>query len=109
MKQKWLNLNLGQKAICVLQVVLIVVFAIVYVAMQIDSPGLSIGILLCIINVFSVLYADELFRWKIRNRVADPKTVIPSKAELGSRWVGWAICTGVSFLLFVLGLTGMGL
>lgn len=108
MKQKWLNLNLGQKAICVLQAVLIVVFAILYAAMQIESPGLSIGILLCIVNTFSILYADELFRWKIRNRVADPKTVIPSKIELGSRWVGWVICTAVAVLLFVLGLTGMG-
>jgi len=108
MKQKWLNLNLGQKALCVLQAVLIVVFAVLYAVMQIESPGLSIGILLCLVNAFSILYADELFRWKIRSRVADPKTVIPSKAELGSRWVGWVLCTAVAVLLFVLGLTGMG-
>ena len=101
MKQKWLNLNLGQKALCVLQAVLIVVFAVLYAVMQIESPGLSIGILLCLINAFSILYADELFRWKIRSRVADPKTVIPSKAELGSRWVGWVLCTAVAVLLFL--------
>ena len=108
MKQKWLNLNLGQKAICVLQAVLIAVFAIVYAAMQIQSPGLSIGVLLCIVNAASVLYADEMFRWKIRTRVAEPEKAIPSKTELASRWVGWILCTAVSVLLFILGLTGMG-
>lgn len=108
MKQKWLNLNPGQKAICALQVVLIVVFAIVYAVVQIESPGLSIGILLCIINAVTVLYADELFRWKMRHRVEDPNTIVPSKTELGSRWVGWVICTGVSLVVYIVGLTGMG-
>ena len=107
MKQKWLNLNLGQKALCVLQAVLIVVFAVLYAVMQIESPGLSIGILLCLINAFSILYADELFRWKIRSRVAEPEKAIPSKTELASRWVGWILCTAVSILLFLFGLTGM--
>ena len=109
MKQKWLNLNLGQKVICALQAVFVVIFAILYLAMQVQSPGLSIGILLCIVNVFSILYADELFRWKMRHRVEDPNTIIPSQAELGSRWVGWALCTGVELAVFIVGLTGMGL
>lgn len=109
MKEKWLKLNLGQKAVCILQALLVVVFAVIYAVMRVDSPGLSIGILLCIINAVSVLYADELFRWKLRGRMAEPEKAIPSKTELGSRWVGWFICTGVSILLFVLGLTGMGL
>lgn len=108
MKQKWLNLNLGQKALCALQAVLVVVFAILYTILQIQSPGLSIGILLCIVNVFSILYADELFRWKMRHRVEDPNTIIPSKTELGSRWVGWVLCTGVELVVFIVGLTGMG-
>lgn len=107
MKQKWLNLNLGQKALCLLQAALILVFAVLYTAMQLQSPGLSIGILLCIVNVFSILYADELFRWKIRHRVADPKAVIPSKTELGSRWVGWVICTAAALVIYIVGLTGM--
>lgn len=109
MKQKWLNLNLGQKVICALQAVLMAAFAILYAVLQVESPGLSIGILLCIINAATILYADELFRWKIRHRVEDPKTVIPSKTELASRWVGWVICTGVSLVVYIVGLTGMGL
>ena len=107
MKTKWMNLNLGQKILCILQVVLAGVFAIIYVARQVESPGLSIGCILCIVNIASILYADEMFRWKIRSRVAEPEKAIPSKTELASRWAGWILCTAVSVLLFVLGLTGM--
>lgn len=107
MKTKWMNLNLGQKILCILQVVLIAVFGIIYAVQKVESPGLSIGCILCIVNIASILYADEMFRWKIRTRVAEPEKAVPSKTELASRWVGWMLCTAVSVLLFVLGLTGM--
>ena len=109
MKQKWLKLNLGQKILCILQVVLVGIFGAMYAVRQVESPGLSIGCILCIVNIASILYADEMFRWKIRGRVAEPEKAVPSKTELASRWVSWIICTAVSSLLFVLGLTGMGL
>ena len=44
----------------------------------------------------------------MRHRVEDPNTIVPSKTELGSRWVGWVICTGVSLVVYIVGLTGMG-
>lgn len=107
MKTKWINLNLGQKILCILQAVLICVFGVAYAVRQMESPGLSIGCILCIVNVVSVLYADEMFRWKIRGRVAEPEKAVPSKTELASRWVGWILCTALSLFLFIFGLTGM--
>lgn len=107
MKTRWTKLNPGQKTVCILQVVLVGIFGAVYAVRQVESPGLPIGCILCIVNVISVLYADEMFRWKIRGRVAEPEKAVPSKTELGSRWVGWFLCTALSTALFVLGLTGM--
>lgn len=107
MKQKWSNLNPGQKGICAVQAVLIAAAAVVYNFLHVQSPGLPVGILLCVINVFTVLYADELFRWKMRRRVEDPKGLVPSRAELGSRWVGWILCTCVSLAVFAAGAAGL--
>lgn len=107
MKQKWLNLNLGQKVICILQAVLIVVFAILYAVLQVSSPALAFGILLCIVNAGSVLFVEELFQRKIRKKVENPKAAIPSPMERLSRWISWFLCTVLSVALFVLGLTGM--
>ncbi len=107
MKTKWTSMKLGQKILCVLQVALVGIFGVAYTVRQVESPGLSIGCILCIVNVVSILYADEMFRWKIRSRVAEPEKAIPSKTELASRWVGWILCTAVSILLFLFGLTGM--
>lgn len=107
MKQRWLKRNLGQKVLCLLQAALIMVFAVVYALMQVDSPALAFGILLCVINAGSILFVDELFQRKIRKKVGDPKTAIPSPMERLSRWISWFLCTGVSVALFVMGLTGM--
>ena len=104
MKTKWTNLNFGQKTLCILQIILVGIFGVIYAVRQVESPGLSIGCILCIVNVASILYADEMFRRKIRSRVAEPEKAVPSKTELASRWVGWILCTTVSFIL---GLTGM--
>ena len=109
MKQKWLNLNLGKKGICVLQAVLIVAAVILYIVLQGSYRILICGILLCLVNVASVLFAEEMFQHKVRKRVADPKTAIPSPMELLSRWISWILCTALSVGLFVLGLTGMGI
>lgn len=107
MKQRWLNLNLGQKVICILQVVLIVVFAILYAALQVSSHALAFGILLCIVNIGSILFVEELFQRKIRKKVENPKIAIPSPMERLSRWISWFLCTILSVALFVLGLTGI--
>lgn len=108
MKQRWLKRNLGQKVFCLLQATLIIVFAAVYAVKQISSPTLAFGILLCIVNAGSILFVDELFQRKVRKKVEDPKTAIPSPMERLSRWISWFLCTVLSVALFVLGLTGMG-
>ena len=107
MKQKWLKLNLGKKGICLLQAVLIIAAVILYMALQGSVKVLICGICLCLVNVISVLYAEEMFQHKIRKKVADPKNAIPSPMELFSRWVSWVLCTALSVGLFILGLTGM--
>lgn len=108
MKQRWLKRNLGQKALCLLQAALILVFTFVYAVMKVDSPALAFGILLCIINAGSILFVDELFQRKIRKKVEDPKTAIPSPMERLSRWISWFLCTFLSVALFIMGLSMAG-
>ncbi len=107
MKQKWLKLNPGKKTVCLLQAVLTVAAIILYIALQGNVNVLICGVFLCLVTVVSVLYAEEMFQHKIRRKVADPKTAIPSPMELFSRWVSWILCTALSVGLFILGLTGM--
>ena len=107
MKQRWLKRNLGQKVLCLLQAALILVFSFVYAVMKVDSPALAFGILLCVINAGSILFVDELFRRKIRKRVENPQSAIPSPMERLSRWISWSLCTLLSVALFAMGLTGI--
>ena len=105
MKQRWLKRNLGQKILCLLQPALIVVFAVVYTVRQVGSPALGFGILLCVVNAGSILFVDELFQRKIRKKVEDPKSAIPSPMERLSRWISWFLCTFLSVAVFLMGLS----
>lgn len=69
--------------------------------------GLFCGILLCIVNMVSLLYADSIFRWNLRFRIRNAEDAEPSEWELFSRWIAWFGCTVLAVVCFILGLTGM--
>ncbi len=52
----------------------------------------ALALLVAALNVVFILYAEELFTWSMRFRVAEPEKVEPSEWELFTRQAGWAVC-----------------
>ena len=64
-----------------------------------------LGILLCVINAVSILYADELFRFWLSFRIESPELVEPTDFEITGRYLGWiAMLIGI-FVVFIIGLS----
>lgn len=63
-----------------------------------------LGALLCVINMVSILYADELFRWSLRFRIVNVEDAEPSEWEIISRWIGWCAISVCVVIMFILGL-----
>lgn len=64
-----------------------------------------LGILLCVVNAVSILYADELFRFWLSFRIESPELAEPTDLEITGRYFGWgAMLIGI-FVVFVIGLS----
>ena len=64
-----------------------------------------LGILLCVVNAVSILYADELFRFWLSFRIESPELVEPTDLEITGRYFGWiAMLIGI-LVVFVIGLS----
>ena len=69
------------------------------------GPAWSLGILLCVVNAVSILYADELFRFWLSFRIESPELAEPTDLEITGRYFGWgAMLIGI-FVVFVIGLS----
>ncbi|MBS6215789.1 MAG: hypothetical protein KH704_02560 [Clostridiales bacterium] len=64
-----------------------------------------IGTLMAAINVASILFADELFRWNLRWRIRDPERAEPSEWELFSRGFSWVLLTILALFGYMMGLS----
>ena len=58
----------------------------------------------CAVTAFSILFADELFRWDLSFRVRDVEQAEPSDWEIASRYIGWAVCLILALGIFIKGL-----
>ena len=63
------------------------------------------GVVICIVNVLTILYADELFRWNLMFQIRNVESAEPSDLEIFTRYIGWAILIFVAFILFYMGVT----
>jgi hypothetical protein len=59
---------------------------------------------ICIITALSILFEDEMFRFQMYFRVANPGSVEPSGFELASRYIAWCILPFLILLIYLLGL-----
>lgn len=59
---------------------------------------------LAIVTAVSVLFADELFRWRMEFRVQDVDAIKPSDWEITSRYLAWGIDTILVWILYATGL-----
>lgn len=62
------------------------------------------AVFIYIINAVSIIYADELFRWRLSFRVRDAYTVEPSGLEIAQRYIIWTLSVVVALALFIFGL-----
>ena len=62
------------------------------------------AILLCALNVVSILFSEELFRWGLRFWVRNAEQAEPSDWEIASRYIGWTVLPLAALAFFLLGL-----
>lgn len=64
-----------------------------------------LGILLCVVNAVSILYAYELFRFWLSFRIESPELAEPTDLEITGRYFGWiAMLIGI-LVVFIIGLS----
>lgn len=59
------------------------------------------GVLICVFNALSILYADEQFRFAMRLHIRNPDDAEPSDWELFGRWLAWIVVTGLALVFFI--------
>lgn len=62
------------------------------------------AVFLCLLNAFSILFADELFRWHLAFQIRDADHAEPSDWEIAGRYLGWTVVTIAAFAIFLTGL-----
>lgn len=62
------------------------------------------AVALCILNVLSILFADELFRWQLSFSIRDPDRAQPSDWEIAGRYIGWTALAAMALVFFIRGL-----
>lgn len=62
------------------------------------------GLFLCVLNVLSILFADELFHLHMAFRIRNADCAEPSELEIAGRYFGWTAMTVVALVVFVIGL-----
>ena len=63
-----------------------------------------IGVFICILNVLSILFADELFRLDMAFKVQNVDNIEPSEWAITGRYIGWMIMILIALAVFIMGL-----
>lgn len=67
-------------------------------------PAFLLGLLLSGTVIVSMLFADDLFRFRMSFRVMDISHIEPSGWEMSSRYIGWTLMSVVILFLYFAGL-----
>ena len=62
------------------------------------------GLLCSAVIVVHIFFADELFRFRLSFRVADPYDLEPSDGEIFGRYASWTITTVMILVIYIMGL-----
>ena len=62
------------------------------------------AVFLCLLNAFSVLFADELFRWNLSFQIRNAEHAEPSDWDIAGRYTAWTLITIAAFVIFLMGL-----
>ena len=62
------------------------------------------GMLICVITVVSVLFAEELYRLYMSFRMENAEDAVPSEWYIMTRYLGWFLMTVCAIVIFAIGL-----
>ena len=62
------------------------------------------AVVVSIVTAFSILYADELFRWNLSFQIRDVENAEPSEWEMLSRYLSWTALTIMAVVVYIMGL-----
>lgn len=62
------------------------------------------AVFISILNVVSILFADELFRFNLSFRVRDAYSAEPSEWEVAGRYIVWTVITIMVLVIYITGL-----
>ena len=62
------------------------------------------GVAICIFNIASILFADELFRWNLSFQIRNADSAEPSEWEIAGRYLGWTVLAICALVMFITGL-----
>ena len=63
----------------------------------------ALGLLLSLITVFLILYADKLFRHRLGWHIRNPELAEPTDWELFTRKLAWGLFSGMALALYIIG------
>lgn len=62
------------------------------------------GVFICILNILSILFADELFRWNLMFQIQNVEDAKPSDWQIAERYISWTLLALVALIVFIIGL-----
>ena len=62
------------------------------------------GVLICVLGVVYILFADKLFRWNASFLIRNADEAEPSDWEIASRYITWTALPVLAMVVFILGL-----
>lgn len=62
------------------------------------------AVLVCVLNTIFILFADELFRRKLKFEIRNADQAEPSEWEIAERYIGWTVLTIGALIIFIMGL-----
>ena len=62
------------------------------------------AVAICLLNAFSILFAEEIFHWNLMLQIRDANNAEPSEWEIIGRYLSWSILIIAALILFIIGL-----
>ena len=62
------------------------------------------GTFICILNVLTILFIDELFLWNLAFQIRNVENAEPSEWQIAGRYIGWNGMVIMALVIFIMGL-----
>lgn len=66
--------------------------------------GWCAAVFICLLNALTILFADELFRWRLSFQIQDAAQAEPSDWAIAGRYAGWVSLLVIALACFITGL-----